>query len=65
MRKKLLVVVSSFLLALPTCLNIDPNGLIGLGEELACEIGTSGLPFSEHVDYCSVIDFDFGEVEVS
>lgn len=59
MKKKIvaaLACVGCFMV--PSCLTLDQDGLINLGENLLCEFGTSGLPFSGHIDYCSVIDID-------
>jgi hypothetical protein len=58
MKKMLLVLGSSALFALPTCLSVDQEGLAALGGDLVCQFASAGLPFSNHVDYCSVIDID-------
>lgn len=42
----------------PSCLSVDQNALLGIGEDLLCEIAAAGLPLSDHVDYCSVVDID-------
>lgn len=61
-KKKFLAIVASagLCLQLPACLNVDNAALLGLGSGLACEVLTSGLPFSSHLDYCSVVDIDLG-----
>ena len=57
-RKFALVLAFTGCLMVPSCLTIDQSGLLGIGEDLLCEIVTGGLPFSDHVDYCSVVDID-------
>jgi len=42
----------------PSCLTIDQSGLLGIGENLLCEIATGGLPFSGDIDYCSVVNIN-------
>ena len=59
MKKKMMVALAcAGCFAIPSCLSIDQAGLVGLGEDLLCEVAASGLPFSGHVDYCSYVDID-------
>lgn len=58
MRKKIgLLLVTMGCLMAPSCL-LDTDGLLDLGADLLCEGATSGLPYSGHLDYCSIIDID-------
>lgn len=45
---------------LPMCLNVDTNGLLGLGGDILCNVAISGLPGAGYIDYCSVVDIDPG-----
>lgn len=59
MKRKLALLLSGIgCFMVPSCLTIDQNGLLDLGSELVCEVATSGLPFSRHLHYCSVVDID-------
>lgn len=58
MKRKFTILAFTGCFMIPSCLTIDQSGLLGVGEDLLCEIVTDGLPFSGHVDYCSVIDID-------
>lgn len=59
MKKKILVALAcAGCFAIPSCLSIDQAGLLDLGGDLLCEVVAGGLPFSGHLDYCSVIDID-------
>lgn len=59
MKKKMMVALAcAGCFAIPSCLSIDEAGLVGLGEDLLCEVVAGGLPYSGHVDYCSYVDID-------
>ena len=58
LKRMVLVLMSVSMLVMPTCVNIDQDGLTGLVEDLACQSVASLLPWSGHVDYCSYVDFE-------
>lgn len=58
MKKKMAALICAGCLVVPSCLSIDQNGLMDLGGDLLCEVVAGGLPYSEHLDYCSVVDID-------
>lgn len=58
MKKKMMALACVGCLMIPSCLSIDTAGLLGLGEDLLCEVATGELPYSGHLDYCSFIDID-------
>ena len=59
MKKKMMVALAcAGCFMIPSCLSVDQDGLVDLGEGLLCNAATSGLPYSGHLDYCSAVDID-------